>query len=261
MMPAATSGPAAPRPSAAATVPAASQRPVASSSRSGDPAADGRDNFINEGFAKLRNEGRRGKLLLVWGSVALIVVLLVAVFALTRWILGNTIEEHTPAPTKTAAASVQASSTPDTSEEPEAAASAAPATPATLTFATTPAAAGEHAWYRLAGGECLSPFSNAWAETYTVVDCAAAHLAQLTARLDVTAQQWPGADALATQAASRCQADEALDVTAAAAYGDAQVQGSYAPDQATWDQGNRFLWCFVTRSSGQPLTGSLAPSA
>jgi hypothetical protein len=259
MMPAATQQAAAPRSGSSGA--SASAPAPAAAAPAGDGGGDGRDNFINEGFARLRNEGRRGKLLLVWGSVALIVVLLVAVFALTKWILGNTIEEHTPAPTRTAAASAQPSTTPTASEEPAAAASAAPADQPALTFATTPASPGEHQWNELAGGECLSPFSNAWAQTYTVVDCAAAHLAQLTARLEVTSDQWPGAEALATQAASRCQASEALDTAAAAAYGDVQVQGSYAPDQATWDQGNRFLSCFVTRSSGQPLTGSLAPGA
>ena len=241
-----------------AHAPAPGRTPVAPAPVAGDGSGD-RGNFINEGFARLRNEGRRGKLLLIWGAVAVIVVLLVLVFALTQWILGNTIEEHTPAPTKSAAAaSAPASPAPST----PAAAPQAPSTAlATLQFATTPAAPGVHGWTELAGGECLSPFANAWAQTYTVVDCAAPHLAQLTARLQVTGDQWPGTQALAAQAAERCQASEALNASAAAAYGDVQVQGSYAPDQGTWDQGDRFISCFVTRSSGQTLTGSLAPSA
>jgi len=251
MMPAVGGVPAhAPAPGRTPVAPAA---PAAAAGGGGD-----RDNFINEGFAKLRNEGQRGKRLLIWGSIALIVVLLVAVFALTRWILGNTIEDHTPAPTSTSAASASA---------PASSAAAAP-TPApssgtlqTLQFATTPAAPGEHSWTELAGGECLSPFTNAWAQTFTVVDCSSAHIAQLTARLPVSANQWPGPDALATQAAEQCQTSAALDTSAAAAYGDVQVQGSYAPDQATWDQGDTFISCFVTRSSGEALTGSVAPRA
>ncbi|MFS2076660.1 septum formation family protein, partial [Curtobacterium sp. CT11-133] len=131
----------------------------------------------------------------------------------------------------------------------------------TLQFATTPATPGEHAWTDLAGGECLSPFTNAWAQTYTVVDCQTPHVAQLTARLPVSANQWPGPDALAAQAAEQCQTSAALNASAAAAYGDVQVQGSYAPDQATWDQGDTFISCFVTRSSGETMTGSVAPSA
>ena len=94
-----------------------------------------------------------------------------------------------------------------------------------------------------------------------MVDCATPHIGQLTARLAVEGDTYPGAEALATQAADQCQSDTALNASAAAAVGDVQVQGSYAPDQATWDQGDRFIACFVTRSSGQPLTGSLAPGA
>lgn len=255
MMPAAGAAP--------AHAPGAGRTPVAPvvAASAADPGQGGgdrdRDNFINEGFARLRNEGQRGKLLLIWGSIALIVVLLVAVFALTRWILGNTIEEHTPAPTKSSAAAAPASPKASTASKP--AATPSPTTLQTLQFATTPAAPGEHSWTELAGGECLSPFTNAWAQTFTVVDCATPHVAQLTARLPVTANQWPGPDALAAQAAEQCQTSAALNTSAAAAVGDVQVQGSYAPDQATWDQGDTFISCFVTRSSGGTLTESLAP--
>ena len=223
-------------------------------------AADGdRDNFINEGFGRLRSEGRRGKQLLIVGAVVLIVVLLVAVFGLTRWILGNSISEEGAAATTATATATSAPSEPASpSPTQETTAPSAPAQ--TLQFATTPAAPGEHAWTDLAGSECLSPFANAWAETFTVVDCGAEHVAQLTARVQVDAEQWPGAEALAAQASEVCQSSQAIDTTAAASFGDVQVQGSYAPDQATWDRGNHFISCFATRSSGQPLTGSLAPN-
>lgn len=243
--------------SAPAHAPGPGRTPVAPAAAAG---GGDRDNFINEGFARLRNEGQRGKRLLIWGSVALIVILLVAVFALTRWILGNTIEDHTPAPTSTSAASAPASSSAKASTASSPAATPSPTQGLqNLQFATTPAAPGEHGWTELAGGECLSPFTDAWAQTFTVVDCTSPHAAQLTARLPVTAGQWPGPDALAAQAAEQCQTSAALNTSAAAAVGDVQVQGSYAPDQATWDQGDTFISCFVTRSSGEPLTGSVAP--
>ncbi|MGY2897600.1 hypothetical protein ACVKXF_000212 [Curtobacterium sp. PvP017] len=240
----------------AAAVPSAA---VPSSTTAAAPTGE-RDNFINQGAARLRSEGKRGKQLLVYGSIALIVVLIVLVFLLSKWILGNNISDQEIAPTKSSAA---ASSAPAT---PSAAASAAPsdeaaAPAATLQFATTPALPGEHAWTDLAGGECLSPFTNAWAQTFTVVDCTTPHIGQLTARLTVDGDAYPGPEALATQAADQCQSDAALNASAAAAVGDVQVQGSYAPDQATWDQGDRFISCFVTRSSGQELTASLAPGA
>ncbi|MCS6550317.1 septum formation family protein [Curtobacterium flaccumfaciens pv. flaccumfaciens] len=260
MMPAAAVPAAAAAPAAAAPAPApaaAAGRPAGGPDRqSGD-----RDNFINEGFARLRNEGKRGKQLLIYGSIALILVLIVLVFLLSKWILGNNIADQA-VPTKSPVAASSAPATP--SAAPSASASqpgdgAAPA--ATLQFATTPALPGEHPWTDLAGGECLSPFTNAWSQTFTVVDCATPHIGQLTARLTVEGDTYPGAEALATQAADQCQSDTALNASAAAAVGDVQVQGSYAPDQATWDQGDRFIACFVTRSSGQPLTGSLAPGA
>ncbi|MCL9664381.1 septum formation family protein [Curtobacterium albidum] len=243
-------------PAPAATTP----RTPGPDATTGAPAAGdagGRDNFINEGFGRLAGEGKRGKQLLVIGAVVLIVVLLVAVFGLTRWILGNSISEETaPAASATsAAASAAPSDEPSAEQSTEAA--AAPAQP--LQFATTQATPGEHAWTELAGGECLSPFTDAWAQTFTVVDCSAAHTAQLTARIQVEAGAWPGPEDLAAQAAKVCQTSQAIDTAAAADYGDVQVQGSYAPDQETWDRGNTFISCFATRSSGGQLTGSLAP--
>ena len=87
MMPAVQPGPDAP----AAVTPGAGER-------------DDHGNFITEGFGRLQSEGRRGKQLLVYGSIAAIVVLLVLVFILTRVLLGNTIEDHPAPPTKSPAA-------------------------------------------------------------------------------------------------------------------------------------------------------------
>ncbi|WP_157071565.1 hypothetical protein [Curtobacterium ammoniigenes] len=55
--------------------------------------------FMNDGFARLQSEGRRGKQLLVWGAIVIIVVMIVAVFLLTRWIIGGDISNHqSPSP-------------------------------------------------------------------------------------------------------------------------------------------------------------------
>ncbi|ROP74786.1 septum formation family protein [Curtobacterium sp. PhB115] len=256
----ATGGPAA-APGGPAGAPAHAPGPGRTPYASAAPATQSgeRDNFINQGAARLRSEGKRGKQLLIGGSIVLILVLIVAVFFLSQWILGNNIADKAIAPTKSPAA---AASTPaaSPSAEPSTEQSSDAAAPATtLQFATTPALPGEHPWTDLAGSECLSPFTNAWAQSFTVVDCASPHIAQLTARLPVSGDTYPGAEALAAQAAEQCQGAAALNTSAAASVGDVQVQGSYAPDQATWDQGDRYLSCFVTRSSGQELTGSLAP--
>lgn len=238
---------------------AGDRAPRSAAPRSGAPTP-GSQGLINQQFARLQGEGKRGKRLLFGGAVVLIVVLVVLVFLFAKWIMGNTVADHLTPPTSSPSAAAAQSAPPSSTPSAEAAAPA-PTQAAGLPFATTPAAPGQHVWTDLAGGECLSPFTNAWAQTFTVVDCAAQHAAQLTARLPVQADAYPGADALAAQAAERCQTSEALDTGGAAALGDVQVQGSYAPDAATWQQGDTFISCFVSRSSGNPLTGSLAPTA
>ncbi|ROP65085.1 septum formation family protein [Curtobacterium sp. ZW137] len=243
----------------AAITPAHAPAPGRSAYAAGPPVPPPADsgNFINEGFAKLRGEGKRGKQLLIGGAIVIILVMLVAVFALTRWIIGNNIEEHTT-PTKSPAAA-SASITTKSSAAP--AAAPTPASAPTISFATTTASAGQHAWYELAGGEYLTPFTNAWAEDFTVVDCSAAHLAQLTSRGAIEADAYPGTAEAQRIATDQCQSTGALNVTAASSYGDVQVQSVYPPDAASWQAGDRFWSCFVTRSGGGTMTGSLAPSA
>ncbi|PZE35657.1 hypothetical protein [Curtobacterium sp. MCPF17_031] len=84
---------------------AAAQQPGAAAGGPGATGAD-RDNFINEGFARLQHEGRRGKQLLVYGSIAIIVVLLLLVLLFTSWIRGNTIDEHPASPSSSPAAAL-----------------------------------------------------------------------------------------------------------------------------------------------------------
>jgi hypothetical protein len=49
-----------------------------------------------------------------------------------------------------------------------------------------------------------------------------------------------------------------LNLDAAGQYDDAQIQGSYPVTAKQWQDGQRSYYCFVSRSSGQPITGSLA---
>ncbi|MCJ1714121.1 septum formation family protein [Curtobacterium sp. VKM Ac-2922] len=244
-------------PAAVAPTPARTSSPGASGSGAPVPPPADTGNFINRGFARLRGEGTRGKQLLFGGAIVIILVMLVAVFALTWWIKSNNIDEKLT-PTKSPAA---ASASVQTSRTAAPQAAAPPASAPTIAFATTAAAPGQHPWYELAGGECLTPFTNAWAEDFTVVDCGSAHAAQLTRRGAMEADAFPGADEAKRIATDQCQSDGALDVSAASAYGDVQVQSVYPPDDASWNRGDRFWSCFVTRSGGGTMTGSLAPSA
>jgi hypothetical protein len=124
----------------------------------------------------------------------------------------------------------------------------------------------------LRGGECVDPFASPFAENFTVVDCAAAHAAQLlrrgtfpapaatatTATPSPSADEYPGLAALQAQIALLCGAPDVIDLAAASAYSDIQFQASYAATAAEWNGGQRDYFCFVNRSSAQPITGSLA---
>jgi hypothetical protein len=142
--------------------------------------------------------------------------------------------------------------------------SATPTPTPTPTVTPKPAAAlpaGVHPWSALGGGECLQPYTNPWAETFTVVDCAAPHAAQLVytnlLSADIAAP-YPGADALASQINLLCTKPGIIDLGAAGQYPDLQLQGSYPATAKQWTDGQRSYYCFASRSSGQPLTASVA---
>ncbi|QEE60333.1 hypothetical protein FVA74_01190 [Salinibacterium sp. dk2585] len=118
---------------------------------------------------------------------------------------------------------------------------------------------GVHPWTALQGGECLDPMDSVWAEEFTVVECDAPHAGQflyggqvgpeVTVYLD--AEGWQG---LTT---TLCDAGELLDLDAASAITDLEWQLTYAGDATEWANGDRSYGCFVSRTSGEPLTGSL----
>ncbi|WNY33503.1 hypothetical protein Q9Q99_15900 [Curtobacterium flaccumfaciens] len=114
-VPTAAAAPAAARPAAGAGVGRSAAGP--------DRQPGERDNFINEGFARLRSEGKRGKQLLIYGSIALILVLIVLVFLLSKWILGNNIADQavpTKSPSAASSASAAPTAAPSTAQSSEA---------------------------------------------------------------------------------------------------------------------------------------------
>ena len=128
-----------------------------------------------------------------------------------------------------------------------------------------PVAPGEYRWDEVWGGECLEPFVDAWQNEVTVVDCAAPHGGQLVLRAPFPAPEgatalvpYPGEEALAAQMSLLCSAPGVLNLAAAGAVTDLQVQGAYPVSEEQWDAGERDYFCFVSRSSGEPMTGSLA---
>jgi hypothetical protein len=147
-------------------------------------------------------------------------------------------------------------------------------TPTRTPLAIGPVEPGTYEWNELLGGECLEPYdveAGAWAEEYTVVDCATPHGAQMVYRAwfppepadpeDPDAEpvwaEFPGPEALASQISLLCSAPGVVDLAAAGAYSDAQMQGSYPVTEEQWEADPSY-YCFVSRSSGEPLTTSVA---
>lgn len=147
-------------------------------------------------------------------------------------------------------------------------------TPTRTPLAIGPVEPGTYEWDQLLGGECIEPYdveTGAWAEEYTVVDCATPHGAQMVYRAWFPAEPadpedpdaepvwgaFPGAAALQAQISLLCSAPGVVDLAAAGAYSDAQVQGAYPVTEEQWETDPSY-YCFVSRSSGEPLTTSVA---
>jgi hypothetical protein len=124
-----------------------------------------------------------------------------------------------------------------------------------------PVAPGVYRWDELLGTECVDPYTSAWEQEFTVVDCAAPHPAQLVFRgefTDSVIQPYPGVTELQARMNLLCTAATNIDYPAAKAYGDIQFSASFAGDENEWIAGSRGFFCFVNRSGGEPLAGSVA---
>jgi hypothetical protein len=188
--------------------------------------------------------GRRSRILVI-ASVAVLALagLALAFFAGTR-------VAAVPPPPVAVPASASPSPTPTPTPTP--------------TLAPVPAAPvgpGTWEWDELGGGECLDAFSSPWEREFTVVDCAQPHPAQLVARGVLPGDAgapYPGEQAIAAELNLLCTRPEVLDRAAAEQYGDLQWQAAYPATEEQWRDGDRSWFCFVSRSSGQPLTGTVA---
>lgn len=144
-------------------------------------------------------------------------------------------------------------------------ASASPSPTASLDAGPVgPVPPGDYRWDELGGGECLEPFIDAWQDTVTVVDCATPHGGQLVLRAELplaegalTAGPYPGEPLLASQTLQLCSSAGVLDLGAAGEFRDIVVQAAFPVSPEEWDAGERDYFCFVSRSSGEPLTVSL----
>ncbi|MDJ0339683.1 hypothetical protein [Cryobacterium sp. PH31-O1] len=193
-----------------------------------------------------RHRSRRGasgvsQAALVWTAVGLLaIIVLVGLFYLGQRLVAR------PAPVAAPTTSASATPTPTPIPAPE---------------ITAMQPAGVHQWNALFGGECLEPYVSPWEEEFTVVDCAAAHTSQLVYRGSFggdASTAFPGEAALAAQINLLCTAPGILDLTAAGAYPNLQMQGSYPITAEQWTAEPRNYYCFVTRASAEPLTASIS---
>jgi hypothetical protein len=125
-----------------------------------------------------------------------------------------------------------------------------------------PVAPGTYHYDELLGGECLDPYQSPWQDEYTVVDCETPHAAQLVTRgtfdTDDGAFAYPGIEALQAQVSLLCTPSSVVDYSKAKAYTDIQFAASYAPTPDQWVGGDHDYYCYMFRSSGSPITGTIA---
>lgn len=135
-------------------------------------------------------------------------------------------------------------------------------TPTSTELPLGPVEPGEYHWDDLLGGECVDPYAGPWENTYTVVDCEKPHPAQLVTRgtfeqpADTTG--FPGVEALQAQISLLCSLPTVVDYAKATAYTDIQFEASYALSAEDWFDGNRSYNCFLSRSTGGEITGTVA---
>jgi hypothetical protein len=232
--------------------------PESTPASSAAPRDAGRGSTPGNNGGGFGSSPRDRRILLYAGIGVAFVIVLIVLFFFGKAIATNAADVPSAvAPTTTSSHSPSAAPSKSPSAAP-----AAPATPAAPAPAVSgPAAPGTHPWSDLHGGECLASFQNAWQQTYDVVDCATPHAAQLVstgALAGAAGSAFPGVKALDGLMGARCQGPSAINLGAAKAYSDIQVSASYPATADQWAAGARSYYCFVNRSGGGPLTGSLA---
>ena len=133
----------------------------------------------------------------------------------------------------------------------------------TPTLPPGPRQPGSYLWNELQGGECIDPYTSPWQTRFTVVDCALEHAAQVVSRGSLGAAPeapYPSEADITAGLNVQCTAPAVLDYAALQQYSDITWQASYPATLEQWNQGLRNYYCFISRSSGQTLSGSFALS-
>lgn len=119
---------------------------------------------------------------------------------------------------------------------------------------------GTWAWRELRGGECLTGFSDPFAEEFQVVSCSSPHNAELLhAELlsSVAAEPYPGDPAVLAAARAACDVRDLVNIDVAKEFSDLRTSYSYPVSEDQWDAGERGVYCFVYSESGATFTSSL----
>ena len=119
---------------------------------------------------------------------------------------------------------------------------------------------GTWAWDELRGGECLTGFSDPFAEEFKVVSCSSPHNAELLhAELlsSVAAEPYPEDPAVLAAARAACDVRDLVNIEVAKEFSDLRTSYSYPVSEDQWDAGERGVYCFVYSESGATFTSSL----
>ena len=115
-------------------------------------------------------------------------------------------------------------------------------------------------WNELRGGECIRAYDTAFAEEFEVVSCSGPHNAELVfvhVVSDDIEDPFPGEEELLADAKLVCDVEDLLSRSAIQNYSDLEIEFSFPVDAEQWDEGDRLIYCFITRQSGGVITESL----
>jgi hypothetical protein len=123
-----------------------------------------------------------------------------------------------------------------------------------------PQAPGTWAWDELRGGECLTGFSDPFAEQFQVVSCSSPHNAELLhAELlsRESSEPYPGDPAVLAAARAACDVRDLVNIEVAQEFSDLRTGYSYPVSQDQWEAGERGVYCCVYSESGATFESSL----
>jgi hypothetical protein len=123
-----------------------------------------------------------------------------------------------------------------------------------------PQAPGTWEWDELRGGECLTGFSDPFAEQFQVVSCSSPHNAELLhAELlsRESSEPYPGDPAVLAAARAACDVRDLVNIEVAQEFSDLRTGYSYPVSQDQWEAGERGVYCFVYSESGATFESSL----